>query len=141
MSILKIDERLAISLDELRWEFARSGGPGGQNVNKVNSKVVLRWSPGTSPSLPEPVRARLRTQLANKLTNEGELRITSQATRDQGRNLADCLAKLRAIVLTAAHSPKARRPTRPTLGSRLRRSEDKVRRSETKQGRRKPSVD
>ncbi len=141
MATLKIDERISIPLDELRWEFARSGGPGGQNVNKVNSKVVLRWNPGTSPSLPEAVRARLCAQLANKLTTEGELLVMSQATRDQGRNLADCLAKLRAIVLAAARPPKARRPTRPTLGSRLRRAEDKIRRSDAKKGRRKPDVE
>jgi ribosome-associated protein len=141
MAILKIDDRLSIPLNELRWEYARSGGPGGQNVNKVNSKVVMRWSPGTSPSLPEPVRARLLAQLANKLTTEGELLVMSQATRDQGRNLADCLAKLRVIVLAAARPPKSRRPTRPTLGSQLRRVEDKARRSQTKQRRRKPDVD
>jgi ribosome-associated protein len=136
--VLKIDERLAIPLDELRWEFARSGGPGGQNVNKVNSKVLLRWNPGTSPSLPGPVRARLLVLLASRLTGDGDLLITSQATRDQSRNLDDCLDKLRVLVLKAARPPKTRRPTRPTLGSKLRRVEDKSRRSDVKRGRRKP---
>jgi ribosome-associated protein len=136
--MLKIDERLAIPLDEFRWEFARSGGPGGQNVNKVNSKVLLRWSPASSPSLPEPVRARLLRLVGHRLTAAGELLVTSQATRDQGRNLDDCLEKLRAIVLAAARPPKARRPTRPTRASQLRRTEAKARRSQTKRGRRPP---
>jgi ribosome-associated protein len=139
--VLKIDEKISIPLDEFHWDFSRSGGPGGQNVNKVNSKVLLRWSPGSSPSLPAPVRERLLRLVANRLTVEGELLITSQATRDQGRNLDDCLNKLRALVLAAAHPPKARRPTRPTFGSKIRRAEDKARRAEVKRGRRKPDHD
>ena len=115
--MLKIDDQLSIPLDEFDWDFARSGGPGGQNVNKVNSKVMLRWTPATSPSLPEPVRARLLRSVAHRLTTAGELLVTSQATRDQGRNLDDCLEKVRAIVLAAARPPKARRPTKPTRGS------------------------
>ncbi len=136
--MLKIDDKLAIPMDELRWDYVRSGGPGGQNVNKVNSKVLLRWNPGSSPSLPEPLRARLLTQLASRLTGDGDLLITSQATRDQGRNVEDCLDKLRVLILKAARPPKTRRPTRPTLGSKLRRVEDKSRRSDVKRGRRKP---
>ena len=139
--MLKIDDRLAIPLDEFRWEFSRSSGPGGQNVNKVNSKVVLRWSPGVSPSLPGPVRERLLRKIANRLTVEGELLVMSQATRDQGRNLDDCLGKVRALVLAAANPPKTRRPTRPTRGSQLRRIDSKSRRSDTKRGRRKPESD
>ena len=139
--MLRIDDRLAIPLHEFRWEFSRSSGPGGQNVNKVNSKVVLRWSPGASPSLPGPVRERLLRMIDSRLTVEGELLVMSQATRDQGRNLADCLAKVRALVLAAATPPKTRRPTRPTRGSQLRRIETKSRRSDTKRGRRKPESD
>jgi ribosome-associated protein len=139
--MLRINDRLAIPLDEFRWEFARSGGPGGQNVNKVNSKAVLRWSPATSPSLPGPVRERLLALVASRLTGDGDLIITSQATRDQGRNQDDCLEKLRAIVETAARPPKTRRPTRPTHASQVRRVEAKARRSETKRGRRAPEFD
>ncbi|MDR3632863.1 MAG: alternative ribosome rescue aminoacyl-tRNA hydrolase ArfB [Isosphaeraceae bacterium] len=136
--MLKINERISIPLNEFQWEFARSGGPGGQNVNKVNSKAVLRWNATASPSLPAPVRARLLQAVASRLTGEGELLVTSQLTRDQGRNMEDCLEKLRAIVLAAATPPKARRPTRPTLASKVRRVEAKSRRSAAKQLRKKP---
>ena len=139
--MLKIDERLSIPLDEFLWEYSRSGGPGGQNVNKVNSKVQLRWNPATSPSLPEPVRVRLLAAVAARLTGEGDLLIASQGSRDQGRNVEACLEKLREIVLAVAKPPKVRRPTRPTRSSQVRRVDDKVRRSETKRTRRKPEPD
>src|SRR4051794_41880716 len=104
--MLKIDDRLSIPLDEFRTEFSRSGGPGGQNVNKVNSKVLLRWNPGTSPSLPGPVRDRLLRLVANRLTGEGDLLVTSQATRDQGRNVDDCPEKLPALGVAAPPPPQ-----------------------------------
>ena len=139
--MLRINERIAIPLAEFRWEFSRSGGPGGQNVNKVNSKVVLRWTPATSPSLPGPVRDRLVQNVANRLTRDGELLVSSQLTRDQARNLADCLGKVRALVKSAVEPPKVRRPSRPTLGSQVRRVESKARRSATKRLRRAPDMD
>ncbi|MFO0909446.1 MAG: alternative ribosome rescue aminoacyl-tRNA hydrolase ArfB [Isosphaeraceae bacterium] len=138
---LRIDDRLAIPLDEFTWEYSRSSGPGGQNVNKVNSKVQLRWKPAESPSLPEPVRQRLLAQIGNKLTGDGELLIASQASRDQGRNVDACLEKLRQLVAAAAHPPRPRRPTRPTRASQERRVESKTRRSETKRNRRAPGLD
>jgi ribosome-associated protein len=139
--MLKIDDRLSIPLDEFRWEYSRSGGPGGQNVNKVNSKVQLRWNPGASPSLPEPVRARLLALVGSRLTVEGDLLIASQTSRDQARNVDACLDKLRDLVMSAVKPPKVRRPTRPTRSSQIRRVEGKVRRSETKRTRRKPEPD
>jgi ribosome-associated protein len=139
--MLRINDRISIPLSEFRFDVSRSGGPGGQNVNKVNSKVLLRWSPATSPSLPEPVRARLLSALASRLTRDGELLVSSQLTRDQSRNLADCLAKVRELVLASATPPKLRRPSRPTQASRIRRIEDKGRRSAIKQLRRKPDTD
>ncbi len=136
--MLRINDRIAIPLAEFRWEFSRSGGPGGQNVNKVNSKVVLRWNPAESSSLPAPVRDRLLQAVASRLTQGGELLVTSQRTRDQARNLADCLGKVRVLVLAAVVPPKLRRPSRPTLGSQIRRVESKTRRSATKRLRRSP---
>jgi ribosome-associated protein len=138
---LGVTDALAIPLSEFQFEFARSGGPGGQNVNKVNSKATLRWKPAESASLPFLVRDRLLRALASRLTREGELLITSQKTRDQGRNVDDCLDKLRLIVLAAARPPKTRRASRPTLASKVRRVEAKLRRSTTKKLRQKPEGD
>ena len=136
-----VNDRIRIPESELAIDFARSGGPGGQNVNKVASKAIVRWNPGASHSLPEPVRARLIAKLGHRLTNTGDLIVTSQRTRDQSRNLEDCREKLRLYVLDAANPPRPRKPTRPTLASKRRRAEAKTRRSQTKQGRRGPSLD
>ncbi len=136
--MLIVDNQIAIPRDEFQFEFARSGGPGGQNVNKVASKAVLRWNPAASPSLPPAVKARLLASVASRLTNLGELLITSQATRDQGRNVEDCLEKVRRLVLAAARPPKVRRPTEPTLGSRIRRVEGKTHRATTRRRRQIP---
>jgi ribosome-associated protein len=136
--MLRINDQIAIPLSEFRWEFSRSGGPGGQNVNKVNSKVVLRWNVASSPSLPPAVRQRLLSAIANRLTREGELLLGSQRSRDQAKNLADCLSKLRALIQAAAEPPKLRRPSRPTAASQVRRIEAKLRRSATKRLRRAP---
>lgn len=130
--MIVVNERITIPREEIEFEFARSGGPGGQNVNKVESKAILRWRPGASPSLPEDVRGRLLTTLASRLTAGGELLITSQRTRDRGRNIEDCLDKLRRLILASAAPPRPRRPTRPTAASRRRRAEDKTRHSQTK---------
>ena len=136
--MLIVNHRISIPLEEFEWDYSRSGGPGGQNVNKVNSKVQRRWNPETSPSLPPAVRTRLLNLVRSKLTTEGELLVVSQESRDQGRNLQICLDKIRALVLSVATPPKTRRPTKPTLGSKLKRVEDKGKRSETKKLRRKP---
>jgi ribosome-associated protein len=139
--MLHVNQRIAIPREEFRFEFARSGGPGGQNVNKVESKATLRWKPAESPSLPADVRDRLVTSLAGRLTAEGELIISSQRTRDRGRNIEDCLEKVRRLVLAAARPPKARRPTRPTLASKRRRAEEKSRRSAVKKLRGRPEIE
>lgn len=139
--MLVVTDRIAIPREEFQIDFARSSGPGGQNVNKVSSKAILRWKPSTSPSLPPAVRDRLLRALASKLTTEGDWLVTSQKTRDQGRNVEDCLDKVRQAVLAASLPPKVRRATRPTLGSQTRRVEAKRGRSEVKKLRRKPEVD
>jgi ribosome-associated protein len=139
--MLKVNDQIAIPEDEFRWEFTRSSGPGGQNVNKVNSRAVLRWYPARSDSVPETVRGRLERTLRSRLTSQGELLISSQRSRDRGRNVADCLEKLRLLVLAAAEPPKSRRPSRPTLASKARRAEEKAQRSATKHLRRTPEPD
>ena len=134
--MLEINQHLRVPEDEFRWTYVRSSGPGGQNVNKVASKAVLRWDLAHSPSVPEAVKARLLTQQRRRITLEGELVLNSQRYRDQERNRLDCLEKLRALLLEAATPPKPRRPTRPTRGSRERRLQDKRRRAGTKAARR-----
>jgi ribosome-associated protein len=134
--MLVINERFAIPDSELEFTFARSGGPGGQNVNKVSSKAVLRWRLGENTSLPEEVKARLRGLERRRVTTEGDLLISSQTFRDQDRNRQACLDRLREMVLQALHVPKPRRPTKPTRGSKKRRLAEKRHRSAAKERRR-----
>ena len=139
VSVLRVTEAIAIPDDELTWTYARSGGPGGQNVNKVASKAVLRWALDASPAVPPAVKDRLRATFPAHVTTEGEFLVTSQRYRDQDRNREDCLGKLAAMVARAAVPPTPRRPTRPTKGSKTRRLAEKKRRSERKAGRRGPA--
>jgi ribosome-associated protein len=139
--MLEITPTLQIPDTEFTWAFARSGGPGGQNVNKVASKALLRWNIAASTALPEEVKIRLALQQKRFFTLDGELIMTSQLTRDQERNRQDCLDKLRAIILQALAVPKARKKTRPSRGSKRRRLQDKKQRSDVKQNRRRPSHD
>jgi ribosome-associated protein len=137
-SVKKMAGAIRIPEGELRWTFVRAGGPGGQNVNKVASKAVLRWNVLASPSLPAEVKDRLQSQQSGRITTEGDLIITSQRFRDQERNRLDCLAKLGAAVTQASVRPKPRKPTRPTRGSREARLVAKRRRSSIKSKRRRP---
>jgi ribosome-associated protein len=139
--MLVVTDRIAIPDEEIRFEFARSGGPGGQNVNKVASKATLRWTPSANATMPPAVRDRLLRAVGSKLTVEGELLITSQKTRDQGRNIEDCLDKLREIILAVSRPPKVRRATKPTRASQVRRVEAKSRRSDVKRLRQRPDSD
>src|SRR5262249_57841396 len=136
--MLEVNEQIVIPESELEWSFVRAGGPGGQNVNKVASKAVLRWDLAASPSVPDDVKMRLRTNQRRRITTEGVLVLSSQRYRDQDRNRQDCLEKLREMVLQAAAVPKARKPTRPTRGSRAARLREKKHRSATKMTRRRP---
>lgn len=133
--MLTVTPHLQIPLREFEFSFARSGGPGGQNVNKVSSKATLRWAVMASPSLPEPVRRRLLGKHGHRVTAEGDLLIVSQRFRDAGRNAADCLEKLRAMLAEAAKPPLPRRATRPTRSSVRRRLETKRRHAQKKQRR------
>ena len=130
--MLDINDRIRIPEEEFSWSFVRSGGPGGQNVNKVASKAVLRWNLTASPSVPDDVKGRLRERLPSRITNEGDLLITSQRYRDQERNRLDCVEKLREMLRAAAIPPKTRRKTKPTRGARERRLADKRRRASIK---------
>ncbi len=136
MRDIVVSPRLTIPASELSLAFARSGGPGGQNVNKVSSKVELRWNPTSSAALAPDDRTWLLSRLANRLTTDGTLIVTSTATRDQLKNRDDALGKLALIVRTALERPKTRRPTKPTRSSKRRRVEGKRHRAEIKRNRR-----
>src|SRR5205823_1239328 len=120
-AMLAVNETIAIPDAEFAWTYVRSGGPGGQNVNKVASKAVLRWPLDASPSVPDAVKMRLRMLQRRRVTIDGDLIITSQKYRDQERNREDCLDKLAEMIRAALFVPKPRRATKPTKGSKLRR--------------------
>ena len=133
--MLVINAQLQIPLREFQFSYARSSGPGGQNVNKLNTKATLRWPVMQSPSLPEGVRQRLSARYRRRITLAGELLVTSQRFRDAGRNTADCLERLRQMLAEVAVPRKRRKPTRPTRASVERRLQDKQRRSRRKRHR------
>jgi ribosome-associated protein len=139
MPDISVTDRITIPATELSWQFARSGGPGGQNVNKVESKVELRWTPQGSRALgglDEATRTWLLSRLAGRLTGDGELIVTSTLTRDQIRNREDASEKLAGLIRAALVRPKKRKPTRPSKGAKERRISAKKRRGEIKKGRR-----
>ena len=138
MSALIINKNLTIPLSELHFSSVRSAGPGGQHVNKVSTKVVLRWNVRQSTVLPEHVRQRFSQLWASRISQEGWLTLSSQRHRERRRNLSDCLQKLRIMMLDALEPVKPRRPTRPTASSRVRRRQDKQRLSQKKKQRRQP---
>jgi ribosome-associated protein len=139
--ILEVTSRIRIPCREFDWGVARSSGPGGQNVNKVNSKVVLRWPLLTSEALPTDVRDRFVAAYKSRLTTEGDLVISSERFRDQPKNVNDCLEKLTELLKSIATAPKPRRASKPTKASKRRRVEAKRQRTEVKQRRRTPSDD
>lgn len=133
---LLVNDEVSIPLTELRFTYSRSSGPGGQNVNKVNTKVTLHWNVANSSGLPEAVRERFEAKYHRRINQIGELVLTSQRYRDQGRNVADCTEKLRTMLLEVARPPRARKKTKPSRAAQRRRVEDKRRRGRTKQTRR-----
>ena len=116
--------------------FARSAGPGGQNVNKVSSKAVLRWQVVATASLPEAVRRRFVTRYANRINVAGELVLSSDEYREQPRNTAACMERLRTMILAVLVPPRRRVKTRPPRAAVERRIKSKQQTSEKKQRRR-----
>lgn len=136
MSDLFVNSRLTIPASELTVTAVRSSGPGGQNVNKVNSKITLRWAPGECLAIDAGWRSRFVSRFSNRINRNGELVLHSDRYRDQPSNLADVRFKLVEMLLECRQPAKPRKKTRPTAGSKRRRKEAKTKLSQKKQGRR-----
>ena len=138
---LYINNSISIPHSEFDYRYVRSSGPGGQNVNKVNSKVMLRWPIRESSTLPDEVKTRFWKRFGNRITTEGIFIISSQLTRDQLKNKHDCLKKLSEMLLEVAVPPKKRKKRRISRSAIEKRIVYKKRRSTLKQSRKPPRLD
>ncbi len=136
--MIQINQSLAIPDEELTFSASRSGGPGGQNVNKVNTRVTLWFDVAGSPTLSAEQKQMLLTHLANRITREGVLQITSQQHRTQPANRNAAVERFVELLAQALARPKPRHKTRPTYSSKQRRLETKRLRSDTKRLRSDP---
>ena len=132
---MEIRPGLEIPEAELSWTAGPASGPGGQNVNKVETRVTLRFDLAASSVLDEGQKERIREQLKGRVDKEGRVRVTSQRHRTQSRNLAAARERMAELLEAALEERPPRRPTRPGKGAKRRRLEDKRRRSEVKKGR------
>jgi len=130
--MIRVNAQIELDEREIQEDFVRASGPGGQNVNKVSTAVQLRFDVARSPSLPDPVRARLIALAGRRVTQDGVLVIEAERYRSQRRNRDDALERLIELIREACEVDKPRRPTRPTLASKKRRLDSKQRRGETK---------
>jgi ribosome-associated protein len=135
MAEIPITRSIALYDDELQESFVRSSGPGGQNVNKVATAVQLRFDVRQSPNLPERVREKILASGDSRLTKDGVLVILAERHRTQEMNRKDARDRLFDLIRKAAHVPKRRIATKPTLGSKKRRLESKTKRGAVKKAR------
>jgi ribosome-associated protein len=142
MAMIAVTALIALDEQELHEDFLRASGAGGQNIQKVETAVQLRFDVRQSPNLPEPVRLRLERLAGRRLTRDGVLVITAQRHRTRERNRADALHRLLTLIREAAvPPPPTRRATKPTYGAQLRRLDGKTRRAGIKALRGRPASD
>lgn len=130
--MIQITKNIAIDENNLHWDFVRSSGPGGQNVNKVATAVQLRFNVARAQGLPPDVRTRIMAGAGKSLTVEGVLIINARRFRTQERNRADALERLKEIIRSASYAPKKRIKTKPTAASRIRKARSKQHKSRVK---------
>jgi ribosome-associated protein len=139
--VIAVTDAIAIDERELEERFILASGPGGQNVNKTSSAVQLRFDARGSPNLPNEVSVRLQRLAGNRLTADGVIVITAARFSSQDRNRADARERLVDLLRRASVRPVVRRPTRPTVASKRKRLDAKLRRGEVKTKRAKPGAD
>ncbi|MFL2870504.1 MAG: alternative ribosome rescue aminoacyl-tRNA hydrolase ArfB [Pirellulaceae bacterium] len=133
---LRVTTKIEIPDEDLRFTFSRSSGPGGQNVNKVNTKALLTFDLENTAVLSEVVKQRIRKEHANRINSDGQLLISNQESREQARNRQSCFDKLLEIIGECLKQPKKRKPTRRTYASKRRRLDNKKKNSQKKKDRR-----
>jgi ribosome-associated protein len=135
MASVRINDRVSIPEDELAFTASRSGGPGGQHVNKVSSRVTLRFDLDGSPSLSESQKRRIRNRLATRVSNDGVLRVVCRRHRSQLANRREAIERFAELVRSALSSPRRRHKTGVPVESKRRRLDEKRRRGELKRRR------
>jgi ribosome-associated protein len=139
--VIDVTTNLSISENEIGFIVSRSGGPGGQNVNKVSTRVTLQFDVSRSTSLNDQQRERIRSKLAGRINKDGILQITSQRTRNQEMNRQDALQRFIALISDALRVQKQRVPTRVTRAARAERLQEKKKRTQLKQLRSRKGLD